>query len=111
MKLRIKEGDAVFVVVNPATKQSVMVDSRIELESFQYEKMAIRPEFLRQYAHHLADEFAAGGAPGVKVYVRTSASLNDLPRQSLVDPDVDLAAEPVSLGTPSWVLPLEHPLP
>jgi hypothetical protein len=111
MKLRIKDGQAAFVVLNPATRQTVMVDPRRELESWQYDKMAVRPEMLRQYAHHLADAFAEGGVPNVKVYARTSASLNGRPHQNLVDPDVDLAAEPVSLGTPPWVLPLEHPLP
>ena len=111
MKLRIKDGEATFVVLNPDTRQAVMVDPNLELASWQYSKMAVRPEMLRQYAHHLADRFAEGGLPDVKVYARTSASLNGRPHQPLVDPSVDLAAEPASLGTPSWVVPLKHPLP
>lgn len=111
MKLRIKEGKADFVVINPATKKAVVVDPRIELTSWQYDKMAIRPEMLRQYAHHLADRAADDGIPDVKVHARTAASLNNRPDQLLVDPKVDLAAEGPTLGTPSWVVPLERPLP
>ncbi|MGI9083730.1 MAG: HTTM domain-containing protein [Aeromicrobium sp.] len=111
MKLRIKNGEARFNVVDPETGDRVIVDPRYELASWQYSKMAIRPEMLRQYAHHLAGRAAENGQPGLKVYAQTSASLNQRPNQALVDPSVDLAAEPASIGTPSWVERLRHPLP
>ena len=111
MKLRIKDGTATFRVVDPASGETTAVDPRDVLHSWQYAKMAIRPEFLRQFAHHLADRYAEAGYPGVRVHAWTSVSLNGRPSQPLVDPDVDLAAEPVSLGAPDWVLPLRHPLP
>lgn len=111
MKLRIKEGDVTFRVVDPARSDMTMVDPTDVLQSWQYSKMAIRPEMIRQFAHHLADRWAEEGIADVEVYAWTTASLNGRPGQRLVDPRVDLAAEPVSLGTPSWVLPLEHPLP
>ncbi len=111
MKLRIKEGGVSFRVVDPAQSDMTMVDPTTILQSWQYSKMAIRPEMIRQFAHHLADRWAADGVPDVEVYAWTRVSLNGRPYQQLVDPTVDLAAEPVSLGTPNWVLPLEHPLP
>lgn len=111
MKLRIKGGDAMFTVVNPATGERAMVDPQLELASWQYSKMTIRPEMLRQYAHHLARQSAEAGIPDVEVYAETSASLNGRPDQELVDPTVDLAAQPATLGAPSWVVPLRYPLP
>jgi hypothetical protein len=111
MKLRIKSGDVTFRVVDPARSDMTMVDPLTVLEYWQYSKMATRPELIRQFAHHLADRWAADGVPDVRVYAWTRVSLNGRPEQQLVDPRVDLAAEPVSLGTPSWVLPLQHPLP
>jgi vitamin K-dependent gamma-carboxylase len=111
MKLRIKTGTVSFRVVDPARDDMTTVDPTDVLSSWQYSKMAIRPEMIRQFAHHLADLSAENGVPGVEVYAWTQASLNGRPTQQLVDPRVDLAAEPVSFGAPDWVRPLGHPLP
>ena len=111
MKLRDKVGDVTFRVVDPKGPHATVVDPIETLPYWQYSKMAIRPEMIRQYAHHLAEQSADAGEPGVQVYAWTEVSLNGRPQQQLVDPTVDLAAEKMSLGTPSWVLPLEHPLP
>ncbi len=111
MKLRIKTGETYFVVVDPATRKAVAVNPTIELTYWQYEKMTTRPELIRQFAHHLARRYAEQGTPGVKVYARSTASLNNRPEQQFIDPDVDLAAQSPTLGTPSWVVPLMYPLP
>lgn len=111
MKLRIKEGTASFRVTDPASGRTTAVDPGDVLHPWQHDKMAIRPEMLRQFAHHLAGLWAEAGVPDVEVRVITNVSLNGRPAQPLVDPDVDLAAEPVSLGAPDWVVPLRHPLP
>lgn len=107
MKLRDKEGEVSFTVVDPRTGRRTEVPPGLGLESWQYESMTIRPELIRQFAHHLAD--VAG--PGAKVYADALISLNGRKPQLMVDPKVDLAAEPATLGTPSWIVPLHEPLP
>ena len=107
MKLRDKEGEVSFVVVNPRTGERATIEPGEGLESWQYESMTVRPELIRQYAHHLADE----AGPGTRVYARALISLNGRKPQPMVDPKVNLAAEPATLGTPSWVVPLYEPLP
>lgn len=107
MKLRDKEGDVGFVVVDPGTGRRTTVEPGEGLESWQYESMTVRPELIRQYAHHLA----ADASPGTRVYARALISLNGRMPQLMVDPKVNLAAEPATLGTPSWIVPLHQPLP
>jgi hypothetical protein len=69
--------------------------------------MTIRPELIRQFAHHLADE----AGPGTRVYAHALISLNGRRPQLMVDPNVNLAAESATLGTPSWIVALHEPLP
>jgi hypothetical protein len=106
MKLRDKEGDVGFVVVDGAGHRSTVAPSA-GLEPWQYESMTVRPELIRQFADHLADQ----AGPGTRVYARALISLNGRKPQLMVDPKVDLAAESATLGTPSWIVPLHEPLP
>ena len=47
-----------------------------------------------------------------KVYVDAKVALNGRKLLPLVDPQVDLATQPLSpWKTPSWILPLSAPLP
>jgi len=107
MKLRDKEGEVGFTVVDPRTGRRTAVAPGDELESWQYESMTIRPELIRQFAHHLADE----AGPGTRVYAHALISLNGRRPQLMVDPNVNLAAESATLGTPSWIVALHEPLP
>jgi hypothetical protein len=107
MKLRDKEGDVSFTVVDPRTGHRTEVAPGEGLESWQYESMTIRPELIRQFAHHLAED----AGPGTRVYAHTLISLNGRKPQRMVDPKVNLAAEAATLGTPSWIVPLHEPLP
>jgi len=106
MKLRDKEASVRFVVTNPASGEELVVDPREDLTSWQYRKMATRPYMLRSYARHLAQRFERDGVPNVEVRARSEASLNSRPRQTFIDPDVDLAKVPFSFGHDPWVLPL-----
>lgn len=110
MKLRDKEGEAMFRVVDPATGSAAVIDPQYHLTSWQYTAMTGRPELLRQYAVHLADTMAAQGSRP-RVYAMTAVSLNGRRPQPLIDPTVDLGAQRATLGTPSWVVPLKYPLP
>jgi vitamin K-dependent gamma-carboxylase len=107
MKLRDKEGDVSFTVVDPDHGGRTEFAPGEGMESWQYDAMTVRPELIRQFAHHLAMQ----AGPGTRVYAHAMISLNGRRPQLMVDPKVDLAAEPATLGTPSWIVPLHEPLP
>jgi hypothetical protein len=63
---------------------------------------------IHQFAHFVADEFERNGAPRPQITVFATASLNGGPERYLIDPNVDLASIPASLGPASWILPREQ---
>ena len=101
MKLRDKDARIRYVLVDPITEERTEVDPGELLADWQLRKMATRPYMIRQFAHHLSER--NGGA---RVYARVSASLNGRPPHPLIDPEVDLAAEPPSWWKADWILPL-----
>jgi hypothetical protein len=110
MRLRDKWGDVRFLVTDPESGQSWEVDPDDELLAFQEAEMGGKPDMILQYAHHLARQWQADGYDQVEVRADAVASLNDRPLVPLVDPTVDLAAQPRTLGPASWILPLTEPL-
>jgi vitamin K-dependent gamma-carboxylase len=112
MKLRDKEGDVAFTLRRPG-EQDQHVLPPTHLPEWQYNSMKTRPELIRQYAHHLADLAVKRepSKPRPQVYVVAIVSLNGRLPQPMIDETIDLAAEPATLGTPSWVVPLTEPLP
>lgn len=103
MKLRAKRGNAVFELRDPQTGRSWVVLPSEELTPRQEGKMAGKPDLILQYAHHLAEQHQAALGRPVEVRARVRVSLNDRPPQDLVDPTVDLAAQPRGWGSYAWV--------
>jgi hypothetical protein len=62
------------------------------------------------FAHHLAEEKRREGYADVEVRARVMVSLNGRQPQLLIDPNVDLAREEVSLLPVPWIVPLTTPL-
>ena len=106
MKLRAKAATPVLFVVTEADGDVVDVASQDFLSPRQALKMSTRPDMILQAAHELARRGRAGGEGRVEVRARTFVSLNGRQPQPLVDPDVDLAAQPRDLGHSSWIVPL-----
>lgn len=102
-----KEGFATFWVEDKTTGKVWEVDNLEFLTSFQEKRMAVRPDHILQFAHHLAatyqerEELASVPHVRAEVYV----TLNGRVSQSLVDPRVNLTAEPRSWRQKTWVLP------
>jgi len=76
-----------------------------ELAPFQERVMSTRPDLLRQYAHHLADAAETRGDARPEVRVDSWVSVNGRAARRLIDPTVDLAAEPESPWPMSFVEP------
>jgi hypothetical protein len=105
MMLRDKTGTAVFEV--ETSGGVILVDPRDHLSAAQSAHIVGHPQRLVQYAHHLSSMY-----DGAEVRVDSRVSLNGRPHQPIVDPSVDLAAEPTAwLDHREWILPLTEPPP
>jgi hypothetical protein len=111
MMLRTKQGAIRYEVIDPADGSVWEIDPSSMLTPRQAYTVPGRADMIRQFARHLATEFAARGRPNVEVRALTNVTLNGRQPQPFVNPDVDLTREPARLwGTP-WILPLTQPLP
>ncbi|MBX2883145.1 MAG: HTTM domain-containing protein, partial [Granulosicoccus sp.] len=106
MKLRSKNGTALFTVVTP-DGQRLEVDPSEHLNAKQVRKMTCIPDLLWQFAQYLDVQHDGD----VKVFVQTHCSLNGRPPTTLINPDVDLTAINRAEPVDGWVLPLTVPLP
>jgi hypothetical protein len=110
MKLHVKQAARPrFEVVADGRRLPVDVDAH--LARWQAVRMATRPHMIHEFARHLAELARAQGHERVQVFADVRAALNGRPLRPLVDPRVDLAAEPRSLLPAAWILPLAEPLP
>ena len=67
--------------------------------------MATEPDLIHQAALELARRARAEGHDRVEVRADAFVSLNGRPAARLVDPTVDLAAQPRDLWHDDWILP------
>jgi hypothetical protein len=110
LKLRTKGGEAVFTVTHPPSGQAWTIKPEDYLESHQVTKMITKPDLILQFSHYLAEEKRREGYNNVEVRARVMVSLNGRPPQLLVDPNIDLAKEEISLLPARWIMPLTTPL-
>ena len=109
MKLRTKSGEAVFTITDPASGQTWTIKPEDYVKRHQM-KMISKPDLLVQFGHYLAEQKRLEGYDNVEVRGRVMVSLNGRQPQLLIDPNVDLAKEEVSLLPKPWIVPLTTPL-
>ncbi len=110
MKLRTKGGEAAFTVTHPGSGQTWTINPEDYLKSHQLMKVITKPDLIVQFAHYLAEEKGRDGYENVEVRARVMVSLNGRQPQLLIDPNVDLAKEEMSLLPARWIVPLTTPL-
>jgi hypothetical protein len=110
MKLRTKSGEAVFTVTHPGSGQSWTIKPEEYLKSHQLLKTITKPDLIILFSHYLAEEKRREGYDDVEVRAHVMVSLNGRQPQLLIDPNVDLAKEQVSLLPVRWIVPLTTPL-
>ncbi len=101
MKLRDKDGEIHFLIVDKKTGIKQRIDPEFLLPPRQYRKMATQPDMILAYAHHLAKN------RDVEVYADVKSTLNGRPAQRLIDPNVNLAEIEHSIMPADWILPLK----
>ncbi len=111
MILRRKSATATFVVSDPDSGETWMVDPDVQLPEWMWRKMSTTPDMVLQFAKYLAEEKRGEGHARVEVRAHIHASLNGRPMQPLIDPRIDLAAQPRNLLPAHWIAPLTTPLP
>lgn len=100
-----KAGSADFTATDPTTGATRQVRARDFLTPFQVKMMATQPDMIRKFAHMVADDDVAHGRSRPRITADVTVTLNGRRPARLVDPTVDLAAEPFRLGGTPWVLP------
>lgn len=112
MKLRTKTATAVFHAHDENGRELTDFTPPDQvLHPRQLAVMSERPDMLLQYAHRIADELRAQGHQHVAVRAEVQASLNGRRPQPLIDPAVNLAAQPRNLRHSTWIVPLTEPRP
>jgi hypothetical protein len=106
MMLRDKRAEVRFRLTDPVTGGVIGPNPRQRLTERQIWEMARCPDLIRQYARYLSDEYG-----GAEVRVESSVSLNGRRRQAMVDPTLNLAAEPSRwFGAAPWIPENREPL-
>lgn len=110
MMLRDKKGELSFKLRDSRGRElildrSFMVENEL-LSSRQFKAMRTRPYMIHQYAHELARIYDGKGYDNVSIYVESNISLNGRPAQWLIDPTLDLAAQPQRFNVAVGVYPL-----
>lgn len=100
-----KTGMVEYRVHDPLTGRRWRINPAHELTLQQTKMAAVSPEFILQYAHHLAEAFQGRGVAQVEVRADAWVSINGRPSHRLIDPTVDLAREADSLRAYDFVLP------
>ncbi len=97
-----KSGLATFTVRDKTTGRYTEVINSDYLTDFQEKQMAIQPDFMVQYAKHLAHVYQ-GRIEDPEVTVHAVVSMNGRPSQRFIDEKVDLSAVGYSLKHKNWI--------
>jgi vitamin K-dependent gamma-carboxylase len=100
-----------FYVTDPNIGRSTRVDLTDFLTPRQAPQMGYLPDLPLQFAQHLTKVIPHLGPKSLQVQARIFVSINGRKPVLYIDPLVDLAAEPRTLGRPSWLLRNDEPLP
>jgi vitamin K-dependent gamma-carboxylase len=111
MMLCDKAGALRFTLVDPELHRTTAVDPREMLTQEQLVRLSREPQMQHEFARFLKQNLENQGRGRIEVRVFSLCSLNGRKAQLLVDPHIDLGAQPRSLLPSRWIVPLTEPLP
>lgn len=100
-----KAGYLEYEARDPETGRRWTLYPREGLTPQQRKSIATQPDMILQYAHWLRDRHQAQGLGRLEIYANCWVSWNGRASARLIDPTVDLAAQPRGLGDKPWILP------
>jgi hypothetical protein len=109
MMLRTKVTGVQVIVAKPVDRSVEYVDVTRWLSARQFDEMSHDPEMMREFAHFVRGQYQESGGADVEVHVVALSSLNGRKPQPLVDPTIDLAGQPRTIGHKPWIVPLREP--
>ncbi|MDI1444097.1 HTTM domain-containing protein [Polyangium sp. 6x1] len=101
-----KLGFVELRIHDPATGRTIRAEPSRWLTPLQTKMMAQSPDMILEFAHHVADDYAARGKH-VAVYADAWVTMNGRPSRRIIDPSVDLTTVRDSLLPKPWILPLD----
>ncbi len=110
MMLRVDSTQARFVVVDNDTRETWKVEASEVLSKFQMGQLG-SPDALHQIAQRLSRARRREGRRKVSVFAHVRQSVHGRAWQIAVNPAVDLATMPRTIGVKPWVLPFETRVP
>ena len=100
-----KSGTAMFYVKDgPSGKEGTLINRHFLLPH-QEKQMAMQPDMILQYAHHLADHYQKQGMKNPSIRAEVWVTLNGRAAALLIDPHVDLTTLSDSWEEKKWILP------
>ena len=103
-----KTGYTEFRLRGRKTGRTWVVQPRRYLTALQTKMMSTQPDMILQFAHWLGQKYEKDWKEPMEVRVYAIASLNGRPRQTLIDPKVDLMQQSRGFSTKFWILPLRN---
>lgn len=110
MMLREKASGIRYTMTDPQTGSTWHPDIRLAINDEQSNRFVRDPEMILHMAHFLCETYAAATGKRAEVRALVLTSLNGRKPQLLIDPEVDLAAQPRGCHARAWIVPLREPL-
>ena len=99
-----KAAHVEFRVSDPASGRQWQVGPEMVLTDWQAERAGGNPDLIAATAGLIADHYRNLGMERVQVYADAWVSMNGQPAQRIIDPAVDLAAQPRTLAPAPWIV-------
>ena len=109
MKLRSKQGNAIFTIIRDDDKQW-NVDPSQFLNAKQTHKMVCIPDLIWQFSQFLEVKYSENGRYDLAIYANAICSLNGREPEPLINESVDLTTVNRSDPVTGWTYPLTKPL-
>jgi vitamin K-dependent gamma-carboxylase len=109
MMMRLtKVQDFHMIATDPRTGVSTDINFDKVLNRLQFRIMTMRPDLVIEMAHKVADSIEQQFHVRPIITVKDVVSHNYRPAQDLINPEVDLAVQPIEFWPPAqWIVPLK----
>ena len=108
MMMEFKRHEAKFLATEPVSHTTWEVNPEQYLTRRQQRKVRIQPDMILQFCHYIAGKLRQEGHGEIEVRARVMVSLHGRRPQLLIDPTINLAAQPRTLMPAPWIMPLQE---